>query len=131
MATKEAAGIGANEEESDDWEDIDCDDGAVENLEEVPEEEDEEKDSSATQSEESKSGFVVLQGNSSLGASDAAKPAEASASSSFSVIKSGTQGDKTESFEVIGDSASSIADARGPKSSSSSYASALQGVMHG
>ena len=58
--------IEGQDEESDDWEDIDCSDGEMEDVEEVASEE---EDSSDPPSEESKS-FVVLQGNSNLGASN-------------------------------------------------------------
>lgn len=81
MATKE--GKAARDESSDDWEDVDCADGEMEDVQEATAGEEEEG------SEESKS-FVVLNGNSNLGASDASQTENGQSTSSFSVINSRT-----------------------------------------
>lgn len=82
--TGEVAEIGADDE-SDDWEDIDCDDGEMEDVEEVASE-----DESEQPSEESKSsGFVVLTNKESeMSAGD--KSGSKQTTSSFSVVDSRT-----------------------------------------
>ena len=71
MATAPASSIenkaGGDEEESDDWEDIDCDDGEIEPVEEVNSDEEEgssepSNNSNMMQQEESKSDFVIIDG---------------------------------------------------------------------
>lgn len=99
------------------------DDGDMEDVEEA---DSAEEDSAETPSrEESKSsGFVVV-------------GSEEPSQSSFSIIDTKAKdsaldsSNKTESFHVIGDSASSIAEeAKGPKSTTS-YSSALHSVIAG
>ena len=91
------------DEESDDWEDIDCDDGEIEAVEEVNSDEEEgssepSNNSNMMQQEDSKSDFVIIDGASGSG--------QQPSSSSFSLLdsrtgqsKSGiTSAEKTESF---------------------------------
>lgn len=128
MATSKAAKKGdeADEGSDDDWEDIDVDDGEMEDVEEVDSGEEE---SSEQPSEETKSGFVVISNVDKEEAKATGQPSI----SSFSIIDSSKQNqssllkmpDESGSFNVIGDSASSIADdMRGPQSISS-YSSAI------
>lgn len=140
-AAGEGGGSAGQDEEvsSDDWEDVDCADGEMEEVEEVGSDEEEGSSEPSSQSntqaeEEGKSEFTIINGTS---ASDAKPPS----SSSFSLIDSkamssnvNESANKTESFEVIGDSASSIADdngrgGRGGPVSTSSYSSALENVI--
>ncbi len=125
MASKKSSSdqSGDGEEESDDWEDVDCDDGEMEVLDEVASEEEDSADMpSREESKANSSGFVIIGEQSQPSVND------------FSVIDSKnkeSEASKTESYHVIGDSASSIAeDAKGPKSHTS-YSSALHNVING
>ena len=87
----------AGAEESDDWEDIDCDDGDMAQVEEAGEEE--EKDTDPKEETKSASDFDIIDGDSSV-VSGTGEPS----SSSFSLIEGGAQSsnvtadNKTESF---------------------------------
>ena len=116
-------------DESDDWEDIDCDDGEMEDVEEV----NSDQERSSDTEDQKSSDFVVLSENSSSAKGQEQQPS----TSSFSIIKTQAQSsnqneeEKTESFLQIGDSASSIGnadEARGP-ASTCSYSSAIQNAL--
>ena len=129
MANKdETAPIEANDSGSDDWEDIDCDDGEMEDVEEANEEEEESSEPSKDTSEAS-SEFVVVKSEENAEESKASfSIIDSKAQSSSMQDVSGGADPKTgnsSTFQLIGDSASSIAEDVHGSQETSSYSSAI------
>ena len=129
MANKdETAPIEANDSGSDDWEDIDCDDGEMEDVKEVNEEEEVSSEPSKEVSEASSEFVVVGSGGNGEGSKASFSIIDSKAQSSSMQDVSGGADPKangSSTFQLIGDSASSIAEDVHGSQETSSYSSAI------